>query len=88
MVGPSTQGTSLQKMETIDPPGTRGVVWYISPFITNYWEIYIMFYSFSISKDTVNNWIKIIRFIFLGIISITNRRIIINKMAVDSGECG
>ena len=68
MVGPSTQGTSLQKMETIDPPGTRGVVWYISPFITNYWEIYIMFYSFSIAKDTVNNWIKIIRFIFLGII--------------------
>ena len=79
MVGPSTQGTSLQKMETIDPPGTRGVVWYISPFITNYWEIYIMFYSFSIAKDTVNNWIKIIRFIFLGIISITNRKIIKNK---------
>ena len=79
MVGPSTQGTSLQKVETIDPPGTRGVVWYISPFITNYWEIYIMFYSFSIAKDTVNNWIKIIRFIFLGIISITNRKIIKNK---------
>ena len=79
MVGPGTQGTSLQKMETIDPPGTRGVVWYISPFITNYWEIYIMFYSFSIAKDTVNNWIKIIRFIFLGIISITNRKIIKNK---------
>lgn len=45
MVGPSTQGTLLQKMETIDPPGTREVVWYTS----------ILGVALFIDKDTMNN---------------------------------